>query len=68
MNKEEFGMWKLHPGTQEFFKSLQEMIGEGIDELASGIHSTDEAKTYLIIGKINGFKKILEAEFIEEKE
>lgn len=68
MDREEFGLWKLHPATIQFFSALQVMIGEGLEELASGVHSQDSAKTYLIIGKINGYKKILEAEFIEEKE
>lgn len=68
MTREEFGLWKLNPGTVEFFAHIQALIGDGIDELASGTHSTDPGKTYLIVGKLNAYKSVLEASFIEEKE
>ena len=67
MNREEWGMWKLHPGTEAFFAHIQKLIGEGIEELSTGVYSADPAKTYLVIGKINAFKSILSAEFIEEE-
>lgn len=68
MTKDEVGLWKMHPVTQAFFKELQNQIGEGLAELASGMHSTDIAKTYLCVGKVNAYKSILELSFVEIEE
>ena len=66
MDREEFGLWKLHPGTEVFMAHIQKLIGDGITELASGVYSQDIGKTYLAIGKLNAYKSIIEADFLEE--
>lgn len=67
ITKEDFGMWKLNPVTQEFFKNILELRENGLEELALGLHSTDIGKTHLVIGKVNALTNVLNISFEEEE-
>ena len=66
VTKEDFGIWKLNPVTQAFFKELRNLREEGLEELALGVHSTDIGKTHLVIGKVNALTNVLNLRFEEE--
>jgi hypothetical protein len=66
VTKEDYGMWKLNPVTQQFMREIKTLVEDGIAELGSGQHTEDMGRTYLCIGKINALNSILKLDFVEE--
>ena len=68
VTKDQWADWKEHPVTKRFMDELLQLREYGFEELGSGVHAGDVARTYLVIGSINAIGKIMSVDFIEQKD
>jgi predicted HAD superfamily Cof-like phosphohydrolase len=63
LTRQEWADWREHPGTEEFFKAVQELREDTLQALANGVHADDLGRQSILIGKVNALTKILETTF-----
>jgi hypothetical protein len=67
ITKSEWSQWREHPVSKLFFKTISEKREEAIKVLAYGTNSGSTSKTNILVGAINAYTHILDAEFEEAK-
>lgn len=64
MTKEDFLEWKQHPVTRRVFEEIQNMIGQGTEELSFSA-GQDPGSDRQKVGKLDGLRALVGISFYE---